>query len=106
MIEDALGASAGRVFGPSGAAARLGVPGSTLESRTQLRQSFNLSVDPHLARLSPPSFSCPSLESGRPHSLPRLRLDRIRDSEDVTTEAFGHMSSSDEATNTDAGTRV
>jgi formate hydrogenlyase transcriptional activator len=33
MIEDALRASAGRVFGPSGAAARLGIPRSTLESR-------------------------------------------------------------------------
>jgi formate hydrogenlyase transcriptional activator len=33
LIEDALGASGGRVFGPSGAAARLGVPRSTLESR-------------------------------------------------------------------------
>ena len=33
MIEDALRASGGRVFGPSGAAARLGVPRSTLESR-------------------------------------------------------------------------
>jgi DNA-binding NtrC family response regulator len=33
MIEDALRASGGRVFGPSGAAARLGIPRSTLESR-------------------------------------------------------------------------
>jgi PAS domain S-box-containing protein len=33
IIEDALQASGGRVFGPSGAAARLGVPRSTLESR-------------------------------------------------------------------------
>ena len=33
MIEDALRASGGRVFGPSGAAARLGTPRSTLESR-------------------------------------------------------------------------
>ena len=32
-IEDALRASRGRVFGPSGAAERLGVPRSTLESR-------------------------------------------------------------------------
>ena len=33
VIEDALRASGGRVFGPSGAAQRLGVPRSTLESR-------------------------------------------------------------------------
>jgi transcriptional regulator with PAS, ATPase and Fis domain len=33
MIEDALRASGGRVFGSSGAAARLGIPRSTLESR-------------------------------------------------------------------------
>jgi len=33
IIEDALRASVGRVFGPSGAAARLGIPRSTLESK-------------------------------------------------------------------------
>jgi DNA-binding NtrC family response regulator len=33
LIEDALRASAGRVFGASGAAARLGIPRSTLESK-------------------------------------------------------------------------
>lgn len=33
ILEEALRASSGRVFGPSGAAARLGVPRSTLESR-------------------------------------------------------------------------
>ena len=33
IIEDALRASDGRVFGPSGAAERLGIPRSTLESR-------------------------------------------------------------------------
>src|SRR5471030_666473 len=33
LIEDALRATEGRVFGPSGAAARLGIPRSTLESR-------------------------------------------------------------------------
>jgi formate hydrogenlyase transcriptional activator len=33
LIEGALRASGGRVFGPSGAAARLGIPRSTLESR-------------------------------------------------------------------------
>ena len=33
IIEDALQASGGRVFGPSGAAERLGIPRSTLESK-------------------------------------------------------------------------
>jgi len=33
LIEEALQATGGRVFGPSGAAARLGIPRSTLESR-------------------------------------------------------------------------
>jgi len=33
MIEEALKASRGRVFGPTGAAAKLGIPRSTLESR-------------------------------------------------------------------------
>ena len=33
MVEDALRASGGRVFGVSGAAARLGMPRSTLEAR-------------------------------------------------------------------------
>src|SRR5579862_2742837 len=33
IVEDALRVSGGRVFGPSGAAARLGIPRSTLESR-------------------------------------------------------------------------
>jgi DNA-binding NtrC family response regulator len=33
LIEDTLRATGGRVFGPSGAAARLGIPRSTLESK-------------------------------------------------------------------------
>ena len=33
LIEEALRASGGRVFGPAGAAMRLGMPRSTLESR-------------------------------------------------------------------------
>ena len=33
IVEDALRASGGRVFGPSGAAIRLGIPRSTLESK-------------------------------------------------------------------------
>lgn len=35
IVEDALRASGGRVFGPLGAAARLGIPRSTLESKTR-----------------------------------------------------------------------
>jgi DNA-binding NtrC family response regulator len=35
VVEDALRASGGRVFGPSGAAARLGIPRSTLESKVR-----------------------------------------------------------------------
>jgi transcriptional regulator with GAF, ATPase, and Fis domain len=38
IIEDALRASGGRVFGPIGAAARLGIPRSTLESRIRALQ--------------------------------------------------------------------
>jgi formate hydrogenlyase transcriptional activator len=33
IIEEALRASAGRVFGPAGAATKLGIPRSTLESK-------------------------------------------------------------------------
>jgi DNA-binding NtrC family response regulator len=33
IVENALRATGGRVFGPSGAAARLGIPRSTLESK-------------------------------------------------------------------------
>jgi formate hydrogenlyase transcriptional activator len=36
IVEDALRASGGRVFGPSGAAARLGIPRSTLESKIRV----------------------------------------------------------------------
>ena len=36
MIEEALKASLGRVFGPAGAAAKLGIPRSTLESKIKL----------------------------------------------------------------------
>src|SRR5882724_10629234 len=35
LVEDALRASGGRVFGPAGAAARLGIPRSTLESKVR-----------------------------------------------------------------------
>jgi formate hydrogenlyase transcriptional activator len=33
MVENALRATRGRVYGPAGAAARLGIPRSTLESK-------------------------------------------------------------------------
>lgn len=36
IVEDALRATRGRVSGPSGAAARLGVPRSTLESKIRI----------------------------------------------------------------------
>jgi len=36
LVEDALHASDGRVFGPSGAAARLAIPRSTLESKIRV----------------------------------------------------------------------
>ncbi len=36
IVEDALRATGGRVFGPSGAAARLGIPRSTLESKIRV----------------------------------------------------------------------
>src|SRR5712675_627958 len=38
MIEEALKASRGRVFGPTGAAAKLGIPRSTLESKIKSRK--------------------------------------------------------------------
>jgi formate hydrogenlyase transcriptional activator len=36
IVEDALRATGGRVFGPSGAASRLGIPRSTLESKIRV----------------------------------------------------------------------
>jgi formate hydrogenlyase transcriptional activator len=45
MIEDALEASGGRVFGPTGAAAMLGIPRSTLESKIK-----SLKIDKHRFR--------------------------------------------------------
>jgi formate hydrogenlyase transcriptional activator len=42
MIEEALRESRGRVYGPSGAAAKLGIARSTLESKIQL-----LNIDKH-----------------------------------------------------------
>jgi formate hydrogenlyase transcriptional activator len=45
MIEEALKASRGRVFGPTGAAAKLGVPRSTLDSKIKA-----LKIDKHYFR--------------------------------------------------------
>ena len=45
MIEAALRESEGRVFGPSGAAAKLGMPRSTLKSKIH-----SLKIDKHLFR--------------------------------------------------------
>src|SRR5262249_52470393 len=50
MIEDALRTSGGRVYGPSGAAARLGIARSTLESKIRA-----LSIDKSRFRARPKS---------------------------------------------------
>jgi PAS domain S-box-containing protein len=52
LIEGALRASGGRVFGPSGAAARLGIPRSTLESRIRA-----LKINKRRFRLLPAKIS-------------------------------------------------
>ena len=56
MIENALTQSRGRVSGPLGAAARLGIPRSTLESRIK---SLNINKSPVSARLA--EISIPSV---------------------------------------------
>jgi DNA-binding NtrC family response regulator len=50
MIEAALRESKGRVSGPSGAAAKLGVPGTTLESKIR-----SLNIDKNRFRTSGPA---------------------------------------------------
>ena len=50
MIEEALKASRGRVFGPTGAAAKLGIPRSTLESKIK-----SLTIDKNRFRTNPES---------------------------------------------------
>jgi formate hydrogenlyase transcriptional activator len=50
MIEAALRASGGRVSGPGGAAARLGMPGSTLESKIRI-----LKIDKNHFKIIDPS---------------------------------------------------
>jgi transcriptional regulator with PAS, ATPase and Fis domain len=48
MIEEALKESCGRIFGPKGAAAKLGIPRSTLESKIQ-----SLKIDKNRFKTSP-----------------------------------------------------
>ncbi len=50
MIEEALTASRGRVFGPTGAAAKLGIPRSTLESKIK-----SLNIDKNRFKTNPES---------------------------------------------------
>src|SRR5262249_39191573 len=50
MIEAALKESGGRVYGPKGAAAKLGIPRSTLESKIR-----SLKIDKHRFKVSDPS---------------------------------------------------
>jgi formate hydrogenlyase transcriptional activator len=52
LIEEALRASGGRVFGPSGAAARLGIPRSTLESRIRALKINKRRFRPRSAKIS------------------------------------------------------
>ena len=52
LVEDALRASGGRVFGPSGAAVRLGIPRSTLESKIRA-----LKIDKRRFRTREPRIS-------------------------------------------------
>jgi len=50
IIEEALRASGGRVFGPAGAAARLGIPRSTLESKIRALKINKSRFGPRPAR--------------------------------------------------------
>jgi PAS domain S-box-containing protein len=52
LIEGALRASGGRVFGPLGAAARLGIPRSTLESRIRALKINKRRFRPRAAKIS------------------------------------------------------
>jgi PAS domain S-box-containing protein len=52
LIEEALRASGGRVFGPSGAAAGLGIPRSTLESRIRALKINKRRFRPRAAKIS------------------------------------------------------
>jgi len=52
IIEEALRASGGRVFGPSGAAARLGIPRSTLNFKIR-----TLKINKNRFRVPPPQRS-------------------------------------------------
>ena len=61
IVKHALGATGGRVFGPSGAAARLGIPRSTLESKIRVLQIYKnrFRARPAKAHLSWHGLSCP-----------------------------------------------
>ena len=52
IIEAALRESEGRVAGPSGAAAKLGIPGSTLESKIR-----SLKINKHRFKTTDPSVN-------------------------------------------------
>jgi len=57
LIEDALRECRGRVSGPSGAAARLGVPGTTLESKIKalkINKNRFKGTDPSIRRTASP----------------------------------------------------
>jgi formate hydrogenlyase transcriptional activator len=58
MIEGALEETGGRVSGPSGAAAKLGIPRSTLESRIR-----SLQINKHLFRSERPPLSTEDVAS-------------------------------------------
>jgi hypothetical protein len=63
MIEAALEESRGRVSGPSGAALKLGIPRSTLESRIR-----SLQINKYLFQ----SERCPSITGNSVTSFPQV----------------------------------
>jgi formate hydrogenlyase transcriptional activator len=75
MIEAALAESHGRISGPSGAAAKLGIPRQTLESKIK-----RLGLDKYGRSLQPLSLSTPKLGSGAP---PRPKAPSISHSADA-----------------------
>ena len=52
MIESVLRETKGRVFGPSGAAAKLGIPGTTLDSQDQVARNRQESLQNFLAEIN------------------------------------------------------
>jgi len=67
IIEAALNECGGRVYGPSGAAARLGMPRSTLESKIR-----SLKINKTRFKITDPSKG-PDLTNGREAAVSRLR---------------------------------